>query len=83
MSTKPLKSIDIFKYDVPAKTLLNAIKGEVSFSLNMLRKEFHHNISPDTRIVRILTPNECYYYIIESGTNGYNCDKIRQVFNSG
>ena len=30
-----------------------------------------------------MTPNKCYYYLIESETNGYNCDKIRQVFNSG
>lgn len=83
MSTRPLKSIDILGYDVPAKTLLNAIKGGVSFTLNMLRKELNHSISPDTRVVRILTPNKCYYYLIESETNGYNCDKIRQVFNSG
>jgi hypothetical protein len=83
MSTRPLKSVDILGYDIPAKALFSAIKGGVSFALDILKKELNHSISPDTRVVRILTPNKCYIYLLESETTDYNCNKIRKVFNSG
>lgn len=82
LSDKPLKSIDILGFDVPAKTLLGALKGTSSQIINTLRKSLNNSKIPsDAAVIRILTPTKCYTQIIESKTSTSNCSKLREVFN--
>lgn len=82
MSDKPLKTIDIFGYDIDAKILLNIIKGTVPQIIKNLRKKLNHSVADDTKAVRVLTPNKCYTYLIYSEVTKKNCKKLRKVFNS-
>lgn len=82
LSEKPLKSIDILGYDIPAKTFFNTLKGSASQILNIARKALNsNNIPNDAKVVRILTPTKCYTMILECKTSGANCSKLRKVFN--
>ena len=82
LSEKPLKSIDILGYDVPAKTFFNTLKGTAPQILNMARKALNNNKIPDdAKVIRILTPTKCYTKILECKTSEVNCSKLRKVFN--
>ncbi len=82
LSDKPLKTIDLFGYEISAKALLGILKGSSKDIINVLNNRLNTKIANDTKAVRILTPTKCYTFLIESITRGYNCKKIRTVFNS-
>ena len=79
MSNKPLKTLDIWGWEVDYKMIANAIKFGFKYLSNKLGK----NVAPDTKVVRILTPSKMYICILDCTTSSSNCHQIRKVFNSG